>query len=685
MSDTPTPQMKPAAPARKTAARAARFGISLVWIVPILALLVTLGVAWTSYANRGELIEVQFTDATGINPGETALRFRDVTVGSVESVNFTEDLTSVILKIRVDKEVEKYIDSDASFWIVRPQVTAQGVTRLDTVLTGSFIEGNWDSDIKEPKKSFVGLDRPPLLRTGEEGTWITLVADDAGGLAEGTRILFRGVNVGRMENIRLSEDENTVIADALIEAPHDKRLTSRTVFWDTSGFSVSLGAQGLSLNVDSVMSLVQGGVAFETLVSGGRPIEDGHRFVVQTDEAAARNNIFAADPDSELRLTVLVSNSVRGLEKGAEVQFQGLTVGEVTGLRVRIEEGGDGLSPVVLQEVTIAVSPSRLGLEPDAGKDEALAFLQQAVANGLRARVTGAGFLGTSQMIEMTDIPDAPDAEIAMDATPYPIIPAVEGETSDFARTAEGFMTRIGNLPLEETLTSVSEAINGVAALVNSPDTRAIPGSLRKTIDEAQVTIADLRQIASGLVEDGLAENANAALVSARDLAARLDEAAAGLPELIEGLRKTSESVQEVDFAAIGDQAEGIMADLRAMLGTEDAAELPRNLSDTLKSASGLLNDLRDGNAAGSLNNALDSASTAADEIAAAARDLPALMQRLQATAMRADALLASYGERSNFSNEVNNLLREARRAAASVGSLARMIERNPNAFITGR
>lgn len=98
------------------------------------------------------------------------------------------------------------------------------------------------------------------------------------------------------------------------------------------------------------------------------------------------------------------------------------------------------------------------------------------------------------------------------------------------------------------------------------------------------------------------------------------------------------------------------------MLGSEDAERLPRNLSDTLEAASGLLNDLRDGNAAGSLNNALESASVAADEVAKSVEELPALIRRLQATAARADAVMAAYGDRSAFNTETINMLRELRR-----------------------
>lgn len=193
----------------------------------------------------------------------------------------------------------------------------------------------------------------------------------------------------------------------------------------------------------------------------------------------------------------------------------------------------------------------------------------------------------------------------------------------------------------------------------------------------AQIT-SRLREADSGQSIATLIEDATAAVNA-------VTEAAADMPEMVEQIDVAAAAVEEFGFAEISAQAEGIMADLRAMLGSEDAEQLPRNLSDTLAAATGLLNDLRDGGAATSLNDALRSASVAADEIAKSVEALPALIRSLQATAGRADTLFASYGERSAFNNELITTLRELRRATASFGSVARLIERNPRAFILGR
>ena len=72
--------LRPASPVRRTAARAARAGVSVIWAVPIIALLVTMALAWNAYAGRGTLVSVAFNDATGITPGETELRFREIPV-----------------------------------------------------------------------------------------------------------------------------------------------------------------------------------------------------------------------------------------------------------------------------------------------------------------------------------------------------------------------------------------------------------------------------------------------------------------------------------------------------------------------------------------------------------------------------------------------------------------------------
>jgi paraquat-inducible protein B len=109
--------------------------ISLVWIVPVLVLIVSLGVAWQAYVDRGTVIEISFENASGIT-AETQIKYRDINVGHVEKVSFAEGLDVVIVRARVDKEIAPYLDDDAEFWVVRPDVSVRGISGLETVLSG---------------------------------------------------------------------------------------------------------------------------------------------------------------------------------------------------------------------------------------------------------------------------------------------------------------------------------------------------------------------------------------------------------------------------------------------------------------------------------------------------------------------------------------------------------------------
>lgn len=677
-------ELKPASPVRKAPARASGAGASLIWLVPILALIVTLGLAWNAYSGRGALISVEFADATGVTPGETTLKFREITVGKVESVRFTPDLARVVVDIRVDQDISRYIDDQAEFWIVRPQVSTQGISRLDTVLTGAFIEGFWDDTPSDNKRHFIGLDRVPLTRTGEKGTWIVLSSDNAKGMIEGTPVTYRGVQVGTMQNLRLAADDETVLVDVFITAPHDEKLTTATVFWDTSGFSVSLGPNGVALNVSSVASLLQGGVEFATLTSGGRPVTPGQVFRLQPDEATAQGSLFI-DDEQLVRMTVRVDGAVKGLQQGADVQYQGLTVGRVTELTVEADPEATGPEPALHQVLTIAVTPSRLGMPPETTSEQALQFLSRQVEQGMRARVTSAGFFGTSLVVELAQVPNAEPAQLELAAEPYPVMPSVPGEISDFSDTAQGFLARVGNLPVEEVLKSATDMMNSITAIASNEDTRAVPASLKAAIDEVQATADELRLATAELRESGVLTQVRPFVDEATAAAEAVKLAAKDVPEMVENIDIAAQSVEEFDFPGISDEAKGILQDIRAMLGTEDAEQLPKNLSDTLKAASGLLNDLRDGNAVGSLNDLLVSAKEATENVSASVRNLPDLTRRLEGLIARADTAVAAYGARSDFNNEMLNMMREMRRAANSFGSLARMIERNPRAFILGR
>lgn len=83
--------------------------VSAVWLIPLIALAISLTVAWRSYNDRGPTIEIVLDSAAGVTAGATTLRYRDVQFGVVEKLGFTPDLKNVVLTARVDKEDRKSV------------------------------------------------------------------------------------------------------------------------------------------------------------------------------------------------------------------------------------------------------------------------------------------------------------------------------------------------------------------------------------------------------------------------------------------------------------------------------------------------------------------------------------------------------------------------------------------------
>jgi len=675
--------------------------LSPVWLVPLVALAVALGVAWQSYAGRGELITISFQNASGIEAGQTPLKFRDVTIGVVEQVNFGAGLSEVLVNVRVSKDVAPFIDQSAEFWVVRPEVSVRGVTGLDTVLSGAFIAGRWDSDSSGARTRFTGLEVPPMLGGPDQtGMVVALKLRDGNQISAGAPILYRGIEVGAVGAPRLDEDGESVLIDAFIEAPYTERLTSASRFWDASGFDVSIGASGVELDVKSLASLIEGGISFDTVVSGGDPVDPGDSFEVYPDENTARDSVFTSANDATLPVSVVFEGSVSGLTVGAEVRFRGLKVGEVTDLGAYVE--GTGAARRVRLRANLELQIGKLGLGDEATAEQAIDLLGTFVANnGLRARLTTASILTGGLLVDLVELPDAAPAEIRLDAEPYPELPTSEAALSDFAATSQGVFERINALPVEELMQSAIDALDSFRALAADPATRRVPEAAVSLLDDTRALVtsedvaaipAELRAIAASArqildkIEEGQAvENLIAAIGRADRALTSFETASEDFPAITAEVRSIAEKVDGLAMEELLASADRLVNSADALIGTEEARALPATFSAALEEMTVFLAQIRAGGAIERANSAISAAEAAANSINEAAQSLPDLSERMSGLVVSADGVIAGYDERSRFNTELMSVLRDIQAAADAVTALARTIERNPNSLILGR
>ncbi|SFR42639.1 paraquat-inducible protein B [Yoonia tamlensis] len=672
---------------------------SLVWLAPVLALAVSLGAAWKNYADRGTLIVISFENAAGVAAGETLIKYRDVTVGKVETVEFAPGLGDVLVHARIDKDVAPYLDDDAEFWVVRPDVSVRGITGLDTVLSGVYIQGNWDTEADVAQFEFTGLERPTLTLAGQDGTRIILRATDGSTVSAGAPVLHKGIEVGYLETPELNFDGSEVIVAAFIESPYDRRITTSTRFWDTSGFSVSFGAGGVSLNVNSLASLIEGGVAFDTVVSGGATIDDGHLFSIFNNEQSARESLFT-DPDAELlHVAVLFEESVSGLTVGSEVRFQGIRVGEVSEISAIVV--GEGDTAQVRLQTVLAIEPARLGMPAGSTNDDAIALLSDFVSRGLRARMVTGNILSGSLMIQLAEIEDALPAIMTRAVGPYPVIPTTDSQISDVAATAEGVLARINALPVEELMDGAIDLMDSLERLANDDSTRQAPQSLVALLDESRALIAnddlqnvpaDLRAVIAEL--DSIVARANeldivgdidGVVASAAQTVASIQTATQNLPQITANIEALTAKANALELEALVASAGSTLDSIDALIASDDTMDLPGTVNGALDEMRVFLAEVREGGAIENVNAVLASANEAAQAVEEAVAGLPELSARANSLVAQTQAVIESYGERSRFNAETMATLRDIQSAADALTALARTIQRNPSSLLTGR
>lgn len=473
-----------------------RKAISAVWLLPIVALLAGVWLIVKTVSERGPEIVVSFKTAEGIEEGRTPVKLKDVTVGSVGSVSFNADLSEVLVTIHMIRESEPYLTDKTRFWVVRPRVGAREVSGLGTLVSGAYIAID-PNNTGEEQRRFTGLEKPPAITADRKGTSYRLRAEKAGSLTVGTPVYFRQIEVGEVTDYRLSDNDDYVEVSIFVEEPHDSHITSSTRFWNASGVSVSLSASGMDLSLESLVSLLSGGIAFD---AKGRndapPAEEGRMFVLYPNRKASLEQAITDTTTFALRF----DSTVRGLEVGAPVEYRGIRLGTVKAIELGADPRGEHiLLPVVL----VDIEPQRLEMyDTVAGSERADAELdellidpvtrarKQVEDHGLRARLQTGNLLTGKLFVDLDFYPDAPSATVKQTGV-YPEIPTMPSSFEGILGGIQQLLNKLEKADLETTLANLNELLVSTKTLMAmlSKDVPALSGELNGTLVAARDTI----------------------------------------------------------------------------------------------------------------------------------------------------------------------------------------------------
>ncbi len=557
--DTDLPRLPQA-----TVVQGRRTRISVVWVIPILAAVVAIGIAVQRILSEGPTITIVFKVAEGLEAGKTLVKYKDVTIGQVTAVRLSSDYSKVEVTAKIAKSAAGLMVEDAKFWVVSPRITLSGVSGLGTLLSGNYI-GIEVGKSQKKQRTFTGLDVPLIITGGQLGRTFVLKAESLGSLGIGAPVYYRSLQAGQVVSYDLAADGRAIEIKIFVNAPYDQYVNGGTRFWNASGIDVSVGAGGVEVRTESLVALVAGGVAFDTPSFAARP------------ELAAPNTVFALygdrptamkQPESvSARYVLYFNESLRGLSVGAPVMLLGLPAGEVTAVGLDFDRATSN----VRGRVEIVSYPERLLArmtpEPTARREAFLrstverhAFLQHLIEQrGLRAQLQTGSLLTGQLFVALDYFPDAP--RVKVDWTPdVPVLPVVPSTLPDVEAKLTNIMAKLDKLPLEaigedlrKAMVSVDQVLKRADALVAHADDKVVP-ELNATLEEARRALATV----DGMLKDQLnttLNEVNSTLEGARRAIATADGVlkntdATLLGKDAPGQQELRDALQEVTRAA---------------------------------------------------------------------------------------------------------------------------------------
>ncbi|PUB45433.1 intermembrane transport protein PqiB [Pseudomonas sp. GV047] len=491
---TDTPQA-PGSPAIKTR----RFSVSLVWIVPIVAVLVGISLVVHSVLQQGPTITLNFKTGSGLTANKTEVKYRNVVIGQVTDVALSDDQKSVNATVQLAKQAESFTRADSQFWVVRPRIGAGGVSGIDTLLSGDYI----GADIGQSEtraKQFKGLENPPPITYGEPGKRFTLHTQTLGSLDIGSPVYYRKIEVGQVVAYELDAEGKGVNVEVFVHAPNDAYVTENTRFWNASGVDLSVGANGFALKTESLSSMLVGGIAFRAppYSPNDKPADEARTFELFDDQDSA-----LAPPNGEGQYMALrFDQALRGLKVGAPVEFLGVEFGKVVSINLDFDASKRSF-PL---NVGIVIYPQLLGqahtkllkvMNHDPNDEAAgVRLIGSFIENGLRAQARSGNLLTGQLYIALDFYPKA--EKVKFDPSLRPVsIPTIPGNLEQLQEKLESIVNKINQLPIERIAGNLDSNLVELRKGLTQFNAKTLPGvqstlaDVSKTLQSASSTLAE--------------------------------------------------------------------------------------------------------------------------------------------------------------------------------------------------
>ncbi len=509
-----------------------------IWIVPLIALVIAGWLAYQYYDQRGPEIRIIFEKNEGLVAGQSQIKYRNVPVGKVTDVRLEQDGEGVVVVARMNKDAVEFLNEYAKFWIVKPEFGLTGVTGLDTLISGTYVQMYSKKGGKEFKKTYHGLNY--AYRANEGGKYFVLKAEKGdSSVKKGTPVYLQNIEVGKVEYVTLGLDDISVDVIVFIDKPYVSYVHTDSKFWVREAVSATLNNGSLDIDVAPVQDLIQGAIEFSSTGKNEKAkIPDTFIFKLYPNKSEiSKQRIGSGTPHRE-HFVLKTKHSIANLHIGAPVRYEGFGVGNVVDVALNYDSEThlmDGRVHVEIDTSVFADSKEK--------NDTGVANFYKAVREGMRAHIAQLNPITGSLYVKLAfDKTGDDNNDTITKAGRFAYLPTVDYTPSDIMQSISGILEKLEKLPLEKLV-----------------------DTLQQTIEQSQKPIAHADEV---LVDLKKSVDALNAMTAKKSFAKMPDQVDAALKELTRTLKQARKTIKGYDSHSLVTRQ--ISATLKAVKKTSD-------------------------------------------------------------------------------------------------------------------
>ena len=475
--------------------------VSSIWIVPLVAVFIGLFLLYRHFSAIGETIYLYAENADSIVAGKTEIKYHSVTIGKVVKVTLSEDLSKVVLKAVMNREANRLLVEDSKLSLVKPRINSQGISGLDTLVSGVYIE-MYPGRSTVRKNTYDLMDEIVTIGSKTRGIYINLndLSDKSNSLV-GEPITYHGYQVGVIVESNFSLKSRRMEHRGFVYSPYDALVTENSKFWYSSALDMSLGPTGLNIKVASIENFINGGVSFDVPKDSplGKAAYSEEKFPLY----GKMEDISIKKYDEFVEYAVLLDGNSKTLDPGSKVMHLGIQVGEVVDSNYDNENLFEPADKIMIP-VILRIDRERVDPELKMTFEEFRTKVDNAVSNGLSASVESSGLIGSNMVINLNyGYGKNVGSRKTEKFRNYTVIPSVVTGFESIQKKLDTFLDNLNSLNLKATnekidvmvdeLTRAISTLRGLASnleKITSDSGRAsVLNSINKTLIQIQKTM----------------------------------------------------------------------------------------------------------------------------------------------------------------------------------------------------